>query len=221
MSAGHRRARRSRTAGLLRSYHVRRLLVAALITAGVIQLAIVGLAYVRSWLLERETRPVSTRTEVPGATLARAAAAREAAVRSGTIGHLEIPRLGLEAPVVEGIDTRSLLGGVGHVPASAFPGERDNLALAGHRDTHFAPLRDIERGDRIRIDTPDGEFVYVVDSTLIVPPTRGDLIEPTGKPTITLVTCYPFHWMGPAPKRFVVRGHVVAETTAAELPQRS
>jgi len=198
--------------------HGRHVIVPLLVLLGVIQLAIVGIAHLRSWQLERETRGAAAMGTATG-TIARATVTREAARTSGTIGHLEIRRLGLDVPVVEGIDSRHLLGGVGHVPASAFPGEPDNLALAGHRDTHFDPLRDVTLGDRIRIDTADGVFVYEVDSTLIVPPTRGDLIEPTGRPTITLVTCYPFHWIGPAPKRFVVRGHaVLADPTVAASP---
>ncbi|HEU5310323.1 MAG TPA: class D sortase, partial [Candidatus Eisenbacteria bacterium] len=106
---------------------------------------------------------------------------------------------------LEGIDSKALGLGVGHVPRTAFPGEHDNTALAAHRDTHFSKLRRVEKGDSIRIATAEGVFSYVVDSTFIVMPDRGDLLRPTGVPTLTLVTCYPFGWIGPAPKRFIVR----------------
>ena len=111
--------------------------------------------------------------------------------------------------MVEGIDDRSLLSGVGHVPGTAFPGEHDNVSLAGHRDTHFHPLRKIVRGDTIRVATADGTFLYAVDSSFIVDPDRGDLMDPTGRPMLTLITCYPFGFIGTAPKRFIVRAHGV------------
>jgi sortase A len=89
-------------------------------------------------------------------------------------------------------------------------------ALAGHRDTHLAALRDIRVGDRIRVETPDGVFFYAVDSSFVVSPERGDLLRPTGRAMLTLVTCYPFHWIGPAPKRFIVRAHRVRAREAVK-----
>ncbi len=169
--------------------------------------------HLHSWQLERASHDLIRRDAATG-TIGRAERARREAAQTGRIGHLEIARLGLEAPLTEGVDGPALLDGVGHVPDSAFPGERDNLALAGHRDTHLAPLRGIHRGDQIRIDTADGVFFYEVDTSFVVPPTRGDLLDPTGRPTITLVTCWPFHWIGPAPRRFIVRGHAIAGDTA-------
>jgi sortase A len=211
-------ARRSPAAGPSRRDSIRRGLVALFVLAGVIQLGIVGLARWRSHELEREARAAMHGNALSPGAIARARGAREDAAEHHRIGHLEIARLGLDVPVVEGVDGRSLVGGVGHVPNSAFPGEPDNLALAGHRDTHFASLRDVEPGDRIRIDTADGVFYYRIDTTFIVPPTRGDLVQATGRPTITLVTCYPFQWIGPAPRRFIVRGHIVAGDTAGTEP---
>jgi len=185
---------------------LRHALATVLIVAGLVQFAFVAVVLVRSARFERASR--ETPASMPsGAALLRAVATRRAARPGRPIGHLEIPRLGLRAAVVEGIDSRSLLGGVGHVPRTAFPGEPDNSALAGHRDLHFAPLQDIEPGDSIRIITADGEFLYGVDSAFVVTPDRGDLMGSTGRPMLTLITCYPFHWIGPAPKRFIVRAH--------------
>lgn len=174
-----------------------------LITAGVLQLAFVGIVTLGSSLLERSWRG----DRIPAGWTENAEATRKVARPGRRIGHLEIERLGVRAAVVEGVDAKSLLTGVGHVPNTAFPGEPENVSLAGHRDTHFKPLRKIRPGDRIEIDTPDGMYVYVVDTAFVVQPDRGDLMEPTGRATLTLITCYPFSWIGTAPERFVVRAH--------------
>jgi len=137
--------------------------------------------------------------------LAAAKATRNEARTSGLIGRIEIPRLGVSAMVLEGASGRALRRGVGHVATTAFPGERGNVGLAGHRDTYFRKLAKTERGDRIWLRTPDGSFQYVVEEVMIVTPKRGDLLERGRAPELTLVTCYPFHYVGPAPKRFVVR----------------
>ena len=140
----------------------------------------------------------------PRALIAEARVSRRQAAGSGLIGRIEIPRVGLSELVVEGTGGRSLRHGVGHVPRTAFPGERGNVALAGHRDSYFARLRDVAKGDLIRLETPDGVFAYRVFSIQVVDPSRADLLAQTGSPRLTLVTCYPFHWVGPAPRRYVV-----------------
>lgn len=184
----------------------RQALATVLIAGGLAQFAFIANVLVRSARLERETRLASANVPA-GAAFGRATATRRQARPGHSIGHLEIRRLGLRAAMVEGIDASSLLEGVGHVPRTAFPGEPDNAALAGHRDMHFAPLQHIEPGDSIWIVTADGEFLYGVDSAFVVTPDRGDLMGPTGRPTLTLITCYPFNWIGPAPRRFIVRAH--------------
>jgi len=136
--------------------------------------------------------------------LERAIASRREALASGLVGRIEIPSAGISAMILEGTTSRALRRGVGHVTSTAFPGERGNVALAGHRDTYFDQLGAVTRGDLIRIRTPDGDFAYQVDSVLIVRPDRSDLLGPSDGPRLTLVTCYPFHWIGPAPKRFIV-----------------
>jgi len=133
-----------------------------------------------------------------------AAATRHEAATSGLIGRLEVPRLNLSVYVLEGIGGTALRRGVGHVPGTPFPGERGNVGLAGHRDTYFRKLHGIAPGDTVRLTTPDGAFTYQVDSILIVRPSRGDLLRPDRRVGLTLVTCYPFHYVGPAPDRFVV-----------------
>jgi sortase A len=141
--------------------------------------------------------------EHPGTSAA--AAARHEARMSGLVGRIRIPRLGISALVAEGTTTPVLQRAVGHLEGTPFPGEWGNVVLAGHRDTYFSRLRSVTAGDLIRIETADGTFTYRVDSILIVPPDRNDLLDNTGDRVLTLVTCYPFHWIGPAPRRFVVR----------------
>ena len=134
---------------------------------------------------------------------------RHEALLSGLVGRIRIERLHFSAMIVDGATHAKLRRGVAHLPDTAYPGEHGNVALAGHRDTYFRPLKDLDIGDVIRITTPDGTFSYEVDSLMIVPPSRGDFVRPSRVPELTLVTCYPFYWIGPAPKRFIVRARPV------------
>ena len=121
------------------------------------------------------------------------------------VGRLDIPRLSLSTIVFEGASQDVLERGAGHLPGSALPGEHGNTVLAAHRDTFFRPLRNIREGDVVKIHTPPGESVYIVKSARIVEPNETDVLKPTSQPALTLITCYPFRYIGPAPERFVVR----------------
>jgi sortase A len=121
------------------------------------------------------------------------------------VGRIEIPRLDLAAVVFEGTSDDTLSRGVGHLKGSAAPGERGNLVLAGHRDTFFRELRGIREGDDVNIQAPEGEFQYRVDSTAIVQADQTEVLRPSDGATLTLITCYPFHYIGNAPERFIVR----------------
>jgi sortase A len=125
------------------------------------------------------------------------------------VGRIEIPRLKLSTIVFEGADDAELQRGAGHLPASALPGNRGNMVLAAHRDTFFRPLRNIRVGDRVHIHQPHGDSVYIVKSAWIVDPDQVDVLKPTAEPALTLITCYPFRYIGPAPERFVVRAVLV------------
>ena len=120
------------------------------------------------------------------------------------IGRIEIPRLGLRAIVKEGGDEDTLERAVGLLPGSAHPGQTGNIVLAGHRDTFFWPLQDIERGDQIRIVLPQQTYRYRVDSIQVVDPAETSALASKGVEELTLVTCYPFRYVGPAPQRFIV-----------------
>lgn len=123
----------------------------------------------------------------------------------GVVGKIEIARLGLEAVVREGTDARTLRRAVGHVAHTPLPGAGGNAALAGHRDTFFRPLEHVRRGDQVRVTTTTGTYTYVVRDTRVVDPTDVSVLDPTPADVLTLITCYPFTYVGSAPKRFVVR----------------
>ena len=129
-----------------------------------------------------------------------AAPERRLAPAPGTIlGRLEIPRLGVSTIVRAGSDARTLDLAVGHISGTAFPGEAGNVGLAGHRDTFFRRLEGIRPDDEIRFVTPEGTHVYRVQRTDVVDPTDVWVLDSTGEPELTLVTCYPFTYLGPAP----------------------
>jgi len=125
------------------------------------------------------------------------------------LGRLEIPRLSLSTVVFEGADPSVLEVGAGHLPGSALPGSPGNTVLAAHRDTFFRPLRGIRIGDRITVHETRRDHVYVVNSARVVQPDDVGVMKPTAEPSLTLITCYPFRFIGPAPERFVVRAVLV------------
>jgi sortase A len=122
-----------------------------------------------------------------------------------SMGQIVIPRLGLTVMIAQGDSTEILERAVGHLPGTALPGVTGNVVLAGHRDTFFRPLKDVRVGDTITIRTLEGEFDYRVESTSVVRPTDVQVLEPTGGRTLTLITCFPFYYVGAAPNRFIVR----------------
>jgi sortase A len=130
----------------------------------------------------------------------------EATVEKGRpIGIIEIPRLGLSSVVLEGDDTAALLFGVGHLSDTPLPWHGGNSVFAAHRDTFFRPLAGIRRNDVIRFSTADTEFEYVVTDIKVVEPTDLAVLNATPSATLTLITCFPFDYVGPAPNRFIVK----------------
>lgn len=121
------------------------------------------------------------------------------------IGSIEIPRLRLSSVVLEGDDAAALLLGVGHLSDTPLPWHDGNTVLAAHRDTFFRPLAHIRKGDVIRFSTADAALEYVVKELKVVEPTAVEVLEPTSAATLTLITCFPFDYIGPAPQRFIVR----------------
>jgi len=131
------------------------------------------------------------------------------------LGRIEIPRIGVAAMVREGDDDGTLAVAVGHIPGTARPGERGNMALAGHRDSFFRSLEDIQLDDTVLIRTPGRSYEYRVDSIEVVAPEETRVLDETGDAVLTLVTCYPFVWIGHAPNRFIVRASRLPPRTAA------
>ena len=125
----------------------------------------------------------------------------------GSLGKIEIVRIGLAAMIMEGTDERTLRRSVGHIRGTPLPGQQGNTAIAGHRDTFFRPLRNVRKDDEITLTTLDGSSRYLVDFTKVVAPEETQVLGNSGNSTLTLVTCYPFYIVGPAPKRFIVRAH--------------
>jgi LPXTG-site transpeptidase (sortase) family protein len=123
------------------------------------------------------------------------------------IGRLEIPRIHISVVVVEGSDTSILGVAAGHIEGTALPGTMGNIGIAAHRDTFFRSLHEIRADDMIRVRTRHGVFQYVVDRTEVVAPTAIQVLHQTSHTELTLVTCYPFYYVGPAPKRFIVHAH--------------
>lgn len=135
-----------------------------------------------------------------------------AVTAGGLIGRIEIPRLGLSEVVIEGSDAATLRRAVGHVPGTPLPGQAGNVAITGHRDSFFRPLRKIRQDDLIRLTTLQGEYLYRVVSTGIVNPGDVEVLDSYGGQVLTLVTCYPFYFVGRAPQRFIVRAERVTAT---------
>ena len=127
--------------------------------------------------------------------------------RDDVLGRLDIPRLGLSVAVLQGTSSRTLRLGAGHIDGTPLPGEAGNSALAGHRDTFFRALKDIREQDEIQFQTVTGLFRYHVDWVKIVQPADISVLAPSTQSELTLVTCYPFYFLGAAPNRFVVRAH--------------
>jgi len=128
------------------------------------------------------------------------------------IGRIEIPHLGLSAIVMEGTSRTTLRRAVGHILGTTLPGQPGNVGISGHRDTYFRPLRNIRQNDIITLTTLLGEYRYRVKFTKVVGPNDVSVLNFSGKEILTLVTCYPFYFVGSAPYRFIVRAERVELT---------
>jgi len=170
---------------------------------------------------EPASHPSAAETDALGSFQPRSAPQeppRKPLVAGELVGRLEIPRLGISTIVLEGVDSRTLRRGVGHIPETATPGAGGNVGLAAHRDSFFRGLKDIRKNDIIRLKTLDGSYQYRVEQTEIVTPEDTQVLADTGIPELTLVTCYPFYYVGSAPKRFIVHAQRVEGPPAAAAP---
>jgi len=217
----------SRGAGVLR--WVERLLL----LAGVAMLGWVAVIVTDATIAQRMAReslaiasPVDTSASPREPARAEGGSSRSPIpVRGSALAELSIPRLHLSAVVLHGSDAHTLRRGPGHLENTALPGESGNAVIAGHRDTFFRPLRDIQVGDDVFVDTRQGRFQYRVTSLRVVKPHDLSVLNPTEDAVLTLITCYPFWVLGDAPDRFVVRAVGVRDAatatfTAAATPSR-
>jgi sortase A len=127
------------------------------------------------------------------------------------LGRIEIRTIGVAAMILEGTDNKTLRRAVGHIPGTPLPGQPGNVALAGHRDTFFRALKDIRQNDEITLETLRGLYRYRVDSIKVVDPEDTEVLHDSDDAILTLVTCYPFAFVGPAPRRFVVRARRIPD----------
>jgi len=196
----------------------------ALNACAVLLLGYCAFALVDSWIFQRresgdldrllrDQRVSSESTPQTGSSAAPAGVA--AAAPDGLIGRIEIPRLLISAVVFEGVDNTTLRRAVGHIPGTALPGQPGNVGLAGHRDTFFRLLKDVKINDEVRMSTLRGDFKYEVESLRVVEPDNVGVLASTGENVLTLVTCYPFYYVGPAPQRWIVRARQVGKIMGA------
>lgn len=155
-------------------------------------------------------RPLSANVDLP---------ATSRPLRQGElIGRVDIPRLKLSAAVAEGDDDATLGKAVGHLPDTPLPWDRrGNVGLAAHRDGLFRRLERIKLNDEVRVVTPRGDYHYRVTKTHIVRPDDVWVLAPTASPTLTLITCYPFSFVGNAPQRFIVQAELVGHVAGSVL----
>ena len=169
-----------------------------------------GIAYSRVAVADFER--VQNRVVAPAEQLTWSEGRKAAYERSlsgdtgSTLAILRIPSAGLEVPVFDSLSDTALNRGAGHVGGTALPGSNGNIAIAGHRDGFFRSLKDVEVGTEIEVTTLRGSRTFRVSDLRIVDPLDVGVLDPTGETMLTLITCYPFYFVGPAPERYIVRG---------------
>jgi sortase A len=189
----------------------------AFLTLGLLALGYCAKSLAQSWLYQRWARQqMETQVSYRAASTPGSATEQQKETSSisfgemSPIGRLEISRVHISAVVAEGTSQRVLSRAIGHAVGTALPGQTGNVTLAAHRDTFFRHLGDVRSGDIIELKEPGHEYRYQVRFTAVVGPKDTWVLQPTGKETLTLLTCYPFHFVGPAPDRFVIRARRIA-----------
>ncbi len=206
-----------------------------LLATGTVLLAAFSLAHVDAWVSSRLALKAFDQALESGSTLQddervdfslwsdtriREYKASLIAEKRPAWAALAIDKLNLRVPVFDGTDDLVLNRGVGWIEGTAKPGDAGNIGLAGHRDGFFRGLKDIASGDAITLTTPHEQITYLVDEIQIVTPDRVDVLQPRGAPSLTLVTCYPFYFIGSAPQRFIVHA-TLAQTQATRSSDSS
>ncbi|HEX4135533.1 MAG TPA: class D sortase [Bryobacteraceae bacterium] len=186
------------------------LLVAGAVAVGIWACSWLSLNIWQMWQSHEFDRNRAATSQAP-------APQRQMHVASGSIvGRLDIKRLHVKAMVREGDSDHTLSVALGHIPGTAFPGQSGNVGIAGHRDSLFRGLKNITPNDEITFETPHANYIYRVESTEIVKPRQVDVLNPGPTRELTLVTCFPFNYVGSAPDRFIVKARLVSEDDSAQ-----
>lgn len=197
----------------------------ALLAMGIMLAAWSGLTHLeRSYLEHLPVPPASAvkMTSLPGeghATDLGRGTSRTRAVTGGTwLARLEAPSVNLTATVLEGTDDSTLRRSAGHIEGTAYPGSTGNVGIAGHRDTTFRPVRNLKVGDQLLLTTVDRVFEYRIAATKVVNPADVYVLDPGERPLLTLVTCFPFTFIGNARQRYIVHADLVRERARQGAP---
>jgi sortase A len=177
-----------------------------LVITGALAIGYVGLTLLDAKLFQ-EKAALSLEKQIHAQEQHQPPQAAHVAQEGDVLGRMEIPRIGLSVIVLQGTTPKTLRMGAGHIDGTALPGAAGNIGIAAHRDTFFRDLKDIQVKDEIEMETISGVTTYVVDWMQITAPTDGGIVAATKDSSLTLVTCYPFHYVGSAPERFVVHAH--------------
>jgi sortase A len=205
------------------------LLVALFVVAMVHRIVLSGAELkqfkVRQTVLAAESKQLAQSTATPNFTLWSEQRVRDyqaslAAHFSAAVGILRIAKIKLEVPILEGTDVVNLNRGVGHVAGTANPGEDGNVAIAGHRDGFFRGLKDVSLGDALEVASLQDTETYIVDRITVVDPSDVSVLQARTRSSLTLITCYPFHYIGSSPKRYIVQASVI-DPAPVNLPVRN
>jgi sortase A len=177
-----------------------------LIATGTIALAYVGFTLLDARLYQISAKQ-SLESQIQAESEHQTSGPRPAVKKGDVLGRMDIPRLGVSVAVIQGTSSRMLRLGAGHIEGTPLPGDPGNSGIAGHRDTFFRGLKDIRKDDEIQFQTATGLFHYQVDWAKVVASNDTSVLAPSTEAALTLVTCYPFYFVGPSPNRFVVRAH--------------
>ncbi|HEX4068336.1 MAG TPA: class D sortase [Acidobacteriaceae bacterium] len=192
-------------------HFVRAWIEIALLVIGVVLLAVFGAAQVDRYLTARDLLNAfpaagsAARADVtPEDPTIETAGGAVADATGSPLAVLHIPGIHLDVPVLDGTDVLTLNHAAGRIAGTALPGEAGNIGIAAHRDGFFRNLGKVRIGDPIELETRDGVATYVVEQTQVVMPNDVSVLDPRAAPALTLVTCYPFHYLGRAPQRYIV-----------------
>lgn len=197
---------------------VRRNTATILIVLGALLLAYVGLEYTQMyWGQKRLEREWTRQQQQPQTSESSSATVKPAALKDDGLTRLSIPSISFDAVVVEGTSHHALLLGPGHMEDTPAPGEAGNSVISGHRDTFFRHIHELEKGDQILVQRNGKQFHYEVTGKHIVQPTDVSVLKPSKDAELTLITCYPTYYIGPAPERLIVTSKLVDDSAQSSL----